>query len=238
MKLSRSLAFRVRKTISPFKLYHMYHNTRYFLLNKSGTEDNPIKIAGYQEEQPVWDGTVTIQPSQWNFDEDTRICSAQIDQDIIALFYQGNLMTAARWPNSKWSDKSCFDHQYWRPCPNSERGTIVDEGLADANLDFTGAMAILNIGSWTTFVRMILDVHMSNFSQHFSQIHRWQRCYHMREGPTISPMMTILLSKSMGITCNITWRQVLPSWMPRKSGFMIKTQENKFLQKMMVKIWV
>ena len=96
MKLSRSLAFRVRKTISQFKLYHKHHNTRYFLLRKSGSEDNPIKIAGYQEEQPVWDGTVTIQPNQWNFDADTRICSAQIDQDMIALFYQDYLMTAAR----------------------------------------------------------------------------------------------------------------------------------------------
>ena len=98
---------------------------------------------------------MTIQPTQWDLNMDTGICSAQIDKDITALFYMGNLMTAARWPNSKWSDKFCFDHQYWRPCPNSERGTIVDEGLANANVDFTGSMAILNIGSWMTFVRMI-----------------------------------------------------------------------------------
>ena len=135
---------------------------------------------------------MTIQPSQWSFDADTRICSAQIDQDIIALFYQGNLMTAARWPNSKWSDKSCFDHQYWRPCPSSERGTIVDNGLAEANLDFTGSMAILNIGSWETYVRhIIVKKYLFFIGFH---VHRWQRWFLMRWGPIISLTMTLLVT--------------------------------------------
>ena len=125
------------------------------LLHKSGTQEEPIKIAGYEDERPVWDGTVTIQPTQWDLDSDSGVCSAQIDHDIIALFYKSDLLTAARWPNSKWSDKTIFDHQYWRPCPNSERGTIVDEGLAEAGLDVTGAMAVLNIGSWETYVRKV-----------------------------------------------------------------------------------
>ena len=95
-----------------------------------------------------------IRPDEWNFHPATGICTAKIDEDITALYYKDDLLTAARWPNSKWSDKSFFDHQYWRPCPNSERGTIVDDALAEANLDFAGAMAILNIGSWETYVRV------------------------------------------------------------------------------------
>ena len=122
-----------------------------------GSTDLPVKIVGYEDERPIWDGTVAIQPGQWTFDQDTEICSAKIDQDIFALFYESNLMTAARWPNSKWSDKSFFDHQNWRPCPDSERGTIVDDALAEANLNFTGSMAILNIGSWETWVRQVLE---------------------------------------------------------------------------------
>ena len=121
-----------------------------------GTADAPIKIVGYEEERPVWDGTVTIQPSEWNFDSDTGICSAQIDQDIFALLYKNDMLTPARWPNSKWSDKSIFDNQYWRPCRDSERGTIVDDALAESNLNFTGSMAILNVGSWNTWVREVL----------------------------------------------------------------------------------
>ena len=125
-----------------------------------GTKDAPFKIVGFQEERPVWDGTVTIQPNEWSFDPDTGICSAEIDQDIFALFYKNDLLTSARWPNAKWSDKTVFDREYWRPdgcCGNSERGTIVDDALAEANLNFTGSMAILNVGSWQSWVREVLS---------------------------------------------------------------------------------
>ena len=110
------------------------------------------------------DGTVTIQPSEWSFDPETGICSAQIDQDIIALLYKDDLLTPARWPNSKWSDKSFFDNRYWRPCPDSERGIIVDNALAESNLNVTGSMAILNVGSWVTWVREVLSHEPTNNS--------------------------------------------------------------------------
>ena len=121
-----------------------------------GTADKPIKIVGYEDERPVWDGTVAIQPAEWNFDSETGICSAEIDQDIFALLYKDDLLTSARWPNSKWSDKSFFDNNYWRKCPDSERGTIVDNALGESNLNFTGSMAVLNVGSWVTWVREVL----------------------------------------------------------------------------------
>ena len=125
-----------------------------------GSKDAPIKIAGYEDERPIWDGTVSLQPNEWNFDPDTGICSAEIDQDIFALFYKNELMTSARWPNAKWSDKTVFDRDYWRPdgcCDDSERGLIVDDALTDVNLDIKGAMAILNVGSFQTWVREVLD---------------------------------------------------------------------------------
>ena len=133
-----------------------YYHEVVTITGLQGTKDAPIKIVGYQDERPIWDGTVSIQPNEWSFDPDTGICSAEIDQDIFALLYKNDLLTSARWPNSKWSDKSIFDNKYWRPCPDSERGTIVDDALAEANLNFTGAMAILNVGSWQTWVREVL----------------------------------------------------------------------------------
>lgn len=81
---------------------------------------------------------MTVQPKQWDYDSDTGVCSAQIEEHIFALLYKNDLLTSARWPNSKWSDKSFFDNQNWRQCPESERGTIVDDALAEANLNFTG----------------------------------------------------------------------------------------------------
>ena len=53
-----------------------------------------------------------------------------------------------------------FLNQYWRPdgcCGDSERGLIVDDELAEANLDFTGAIAILNVGSFQSWAREVLS---------------------------------------------------------------------------------
>ena len=53
-----------------------------------GTSDAPFKIKGYEEEVPIWDGSIPIQTSSdnWIHDPETGICSTQIDQDIFALF--------------------------------------------------------------------------------------------------------------------------------------------------------
>ena len=142
-----------------------YYHESVTISGLKGTKEAPFKIVGYQEERPVWDGTVTIQPQEWTYNLDTRICSAKIDRDIFALFYKNDLLTPARWPNAKWSDKTVFDRDYWRPdgcCEASERGTIVDDALADANLNFTGALAILNVGSFQTWVREVLSYEMGN----------------------------------------------------------------------------
>ena len=90
-----------------------YYHEAVTINGLKGTEDEPIIITGYEDERPVMDGTVTIQPNQWNFDQGTGICSAEIDQDIFALFYKNDLLTPARWPNAKWSDKTVFDNQGW-----------------------------------------------------------------------------------------------------------------------------
>ena len=122
-----------------------------------GTTDNPIVIKGYGEERPVWDGMVHIQESEWEWDTSTGICSKEIAMDIFALFLDDDLLTPARWPNAFWSDKTIFDNSYWRPCDHaSSHGTIVDKELASAGADVSGAMAILNVGSFETWVREVL----------------------------------------------------------------------------------
>ena len=121
-----------------------------------GSKDKPIRILGYEDERPIWDGTVSIQSNEWKYDANTGICSTAIAQDVFALFYKRSLLTPARWPNAVWSDRSVFENRYWRPCPHSQRGIIVDDSLAEGNMNFTGAMAILNVGSWETWVRKVL----------------------------------------------------------------------------------
>merc|ERR1719285_1325495 len=73
----------------------------------SGVKDtpNPVRIMGYEDERPVWDGTHPIRPE----------------------------------------------------ADGSDRGVVVDPELAKSGLDMTGAMAILNIGAWITFVAKVDD---------------------------------------------------------------------------------
>ena len=70
-------------------------------------------IRGYEEERPIWDGSVPIQPQEWDFDEITGICSAQLDEEtiIFALLLDDQLLTPARWPNALWEDKTVFNNR-------------------------------------------------------------------------------------------------------------------------------
>ena len=82
------------------------------------------------------------------------------------------MMTNARWPNALWSDRdsetgapSVFYNQYWgKSDETSTRGKMVDRKdsngvspLADSGLDMKGAMAVLNVGSFNTFVKPVKD---------------------------------------------------------------------------------
>jgi len=150
---------RLRKAGDECQIREGYYHETLIIDHLKGTKDKPIKITGYTGEHPVIDGTELIQPAEeeWRYNAKTRICSTKVDKDIIALFYERELLTLARWPNALWSNKTIFDNRYWRQCPDSLRGTIVDKGLAEANINFQGAMAILNVGSFITYVREVLN---------------------------------------------------------------------------------
>ena len=69
----------------------------------------------------------------------------------------------ARWPNAFWYDY--FDYTKWAFAdsnstfdPTTGKGVIVDngtQGLAKSGLNATGAIAILNIGSWITWAGLV-----------------------------------------------------------------------------------
>jgi len=123
---------------------------------KEDTLLQPVRIVGYEDEEPVWDGTYPIKPNTWIVEPKTGACTATLDRDIFALFLDDDLLTPARWPNALWSDKTVFLVDHWRPeQKGSDRGLVVDDRLAESGLDMTGAMAILNIGSWETFVAKV-----------------------------------------------------------------------------------
>ncbi|CAL4074331.1 unnamed protein product [Meganyctiphanes norvegica] len=153
-----------------------------------GSAENPIIIKGYNDERPIWDGTVQIKRLGWYYDSVTGICSTDMDQDITALFLDDDLLTAARWPNALWSDKTIFNNSFFGHCAKSSLfGNIIDDGtgegtgLAGSGINATGAMAILNIGSWETFVRPVLhhERGSANFTYNHDMDHNiaWKPAY-------------------------------------------------------------
>ena len=130
---------------------------------------NDITIMGYGNERPIIDGTVILTNSQnggkWKMNTKTGVCSGKINSDVFQLFLDNDMMTNARWPNALWSDKTSFSNKYWaHSAMSSTRGKMVDDGHADGGLglaglglDLTGAMAVLNVGSFNTFVKPVED---------------------------------------------------------------------------------
>ena len=92
---------------------HIYLVAQVVVNGLRGSREEPFVIRGYEEERPIWDGSVPIQPQEWDFDETTGICSAQLDEEtiIFALLLDDQLLTPARWPNALWEDKTVFNNR-------------------------------------------------------------------------------------------------------------------------------
>ena len=150
-------------------------------------DKNNIAIRGDTDfGRPTIDGTVELIPkaSEWETDliNERTVCIGEIDisddKHPFQLFLEDsgksgelNMMTNARWPNALWTDKDSetgtplvFYNDYWgKSDESSTRGKMVDRKengispLAASGIDMKGAMAILNVGSWNTFVKPVKD---------------------------------------------------------------------------------
>ena len=128
-----------------------------------GTMDKPIVFRSYPGETVIFDGTAPIQ-SEWEIYKDD-IFVTTVNKDVWQLFVDGEMQINARWPNAFWYDFSVFDYKKWGFAndkstfdPASGTGVIVDNGtrgLARSGVNATGAIAILNIGSWMTWAGLV-----------------------------------------------------------------------------------
>ena len=130
------------------------------ITNKFGSEESPIVIRGDPNALTKLDGTVPLRPEKWE-KMDNGAYKAVIHHDITQLFIDDEMMTNARWPNSLWSDKTIFNSKFWaKSARSSTRGLMIDGGqhkLAESGFNVTGAMAVLNVGSFCTFTRKVLS---------------------------------------------------------------------------------
>ena len=120
------------------------------VVHKKGTPEKPIRILGGKG--VVFCGLTELR-LEWK--EIRRgVYQTKVSQPVRQLFVNHVLMTPARWPNMSWNER--WENSKWpKSEADSNYGTLVDSNLASSNLDFTGCVAILNIGSWQTFRRVI-----------------------------------------------------------------------------------
>jgi len=131
----------------------------------SGSEGAPKVITAYPGHAVVFNGTAAIE-SPWEVYQG-EIYKTTLDQDIWQLFANGEMMNLCRWPNvdgfiedeqpieadplagSLWDQAGTWGHS----ATHSTNGIMIDDGthnLAGSGLDMTGAIAILNVGSFKT----------------------------------------------------------------------------------------
>ena len=123
-----------------------------------GTYTSPITFKAYKNENVVLDGTELIKTT-WTKHEG-NIYKAKIKKDIWQLFVDKKSMTSARWPNGNWYDGSVWDKTKSMAWPEKEKssyGHHFNKGLALINQDLTGAIIIVNSGSFKTFKSNVIE---------------------------------------------------------------------------------
>ncbi|MGD8239354.1 MAG: right-handed parallel beta-helix repeat-containing protein [Armatimonadota bacterium] len=117
---------------------------------RSGEPGRPIRFAAYPGETVTLSGTEPIE-TQWAVHKDS-IYKASVRPDFEQLFVDGTMMVEARWPNMRFAQ--LFDRSKWATAGVGSRyGKMVDPELAETGVDWTGALATLNVAhqffTWT-----------------------------------------------------------------------------------------
>ena len=129
---------------------------------------NDIVIMPYMNEWVVFDGTEAVQ-SNWTI-YSGNIYKTVLNKHIWQLFVDQKEMVMARWPNGNFLDKSIYNWNSWASgivdsangFPNGSYNgfELVDstkKDLGSTGLNLTGAIGIMNVGSFKTFNREIIS---------------------------------------------------------------------------------
>lgn len=131
------------------------------LNNIKGSEGKPIVLLAYPGEKVVLDGTIDIQ-GRWKKHRGS-IYKLKVNQDIWQLFWNNEMVVPARWPNAQYADNSVWDQKKtWAKGLHKQdtREILYNDPetphqLSDLDFSIKGAMAILNVGSFTTTTRQV-----------------------------------------------------------------------------------
>jgi hypothetical protein len=122
-------------------------------LKASGEPGRPVRLQAYPGETVVFDGTETVS-GKWSRYRDA-IYRIQLPKGVQQLFVGGDMMIEARWPNLRRDQ--VFNRDCWAKADKgSWHGRLVSAEIAKTGIDWTGAMAYLNVAhQWWTWNRPI-----------------------------------------------------------------------------------
>lgn len=128
---------------------------------KPGQPGKPIRFEAYQDEKPVIDGTDPVE-GEWALFKD-KIFMVKVTGSFEQLFYDGVMMVEARWPDMKFPDQ-LWERSCWAGANAGSRyGKMVDNELSAMNIDWTGAIAVLNVAhQFNTWTREVLSYDKEN----------------------------------------------------------------------------
>jgi len=124
-------------------------------LTRSGRPDAPIRLLAMPGETVVFSGTEQV-PGPWRRHKGA-IFKTKVKNKSIQLFVDGEMMVEARWPNIGLAN--VLTRKAWASAGKGSRyGTLVDENLAKTGIDWTGAVATLNVAhQFFTWTRTVQD---------------------------------------------------------------------------------
>ena len=159
-----------------------------------GIEDVTFRAA--EGSKVVIDGSSDIEEDLGGVWEEYQdgIYRTNVSKDAWQLFVDFEEMVPARWPNANFVDGSVFNRSLWAEGSMDrdkyknedgdwvypyDNGELIDiSGLNETGFDPTGAIAILNVGSFKTWSRNITEYDSENNSFKFDDVSNWKTKHH------------------------------------------------------------
>ena len=160
-------------------------------------DKDDVVFRAVEGDKVVIDGSRDIEDDlngEW-LEYQNGIYQTNVSDDAWQLFLDLEEMIPARWPNAKFTDGSVFnksiswaegsmdsdkykddDGNWVYPYDNGELIDIT--GLNETGFDPTGAIAILNVGSFKTWSRNITHFDSVNNSFSYDQVSNWKTKHH------------------------------------------------------------
>jgi hypothetical protein len=172
-----------------YLLAGVYHEAAQ-LEDLHGEADRPITIAAAPNARVIFSGTQKVE-GRWE-PWQRGIYRMKPGFELWQLFVAGNEQMPARWPNARFDDGSVWDQASTWANGSKDATTyteLVDQpqahsDLAASGLDANGAIAILNIGSFSTYARVVRGHRPGSNQFEYDKVHRvsGQERYYYLEG--------------------------------------------------------